>query len=208
MVIESASATNSRSSTSSVSSDATSLSLSPTSQSSHGASTNTTDATATDSSTEPSSTSDLLSSSTTESTFASLSGTSSPTAQSNPAPFTHGAIAGIAVGGFFGLILLLVLGGLIHKKCFRPTPPLDTLGPGKLQIVGDDHMMSGLENIGPADSASQYHFRSDSSTVVSPAATAQNLVPVEQRRRTPSPAHLPFLPSMTSWESSVPPARR
>lgn len=144
--------------------------------------------------------------------FASPSGALNPTAQSNAASLSHGAIVGIAVGGFIALILLLVLGGLIYKKCFKPDPPPSPehieLDPRKPQIVSDGHMIYGLEDIRPGDSASQYHFRSDSSTVVSPLAGDQGLVLGEQRHRTPSPAHLPPPPSTSSWEPSIPPPRR
>ena len=144
--------------------------------------------------------------------FASPSGTLDATAQSNPASLSHGAIAGIAVGGFFALILLLALGRLIYEKYFRPDSPpsheLDKLGPGKPQVVNDGHIISGLEDIRPVDSASQYHFRSESSTVVSQSAADQSLVPSERRHRTPSPAHPPPPRSTSTWEPSIPPPRR
>ena len=144
--------------------------------------------------------------------FASSSGTLNPTTQSNAASLSHDAIVGLAVGCFFALILLLALGLLIYKKCFPRKPPpsheLDELRPRKPQVVSDDHMVIGLEDIRRTDSASQDHFRSESSSVVSPLPAHQGLVPGEQRHRTPSPAHLPPPPSTSSWEPSIPPPRR
>ena len=120
-----------------------------------------------------------------------ISGTSTLTPQSTAAPLSHGAIAGIAIGGFVAVILLLALGIFIYKKRFRPKPPSsinpDTLSPSQPQIVGGSHMMSDLGEIEPGDSVSQ-PGRLDISRVDSPSASPP--------------------PSTTTWETSVPPARR